>query len=222
MIEHVQANIMNSHVKIKNMILIEIRIYCFILFLMTVANFFSTIVILKQLNNASSIDNKTLFITEYLNKTVPNFKVSTIKAVYNSSIKNDDEAVLVNEYLNKTMPNFKVNVIVPVVNAIIGSHATLICSGNYDHEFCAFTSPIGITYNFSSRDESYENGRITKTDINAKECGMQIAKVIPNDNGIWHCNVKRAVEVKNRDQYYQVDDDEIILRTFYNEDLHGS
>ena len=65
MIEHVQANIMNSHVKIKNMILIEIRIYCFILFLMTVANFFSTIVILKQLNNASSIDNKTLFATNF-------------------------------------------------------------------------------------------------------------------------------------------------------------
>ena len=110
-----------------------------------------------------------------------------------------------------------------MVNAIIGSHATLICSGNYDHEYCAFTSPTGKTYNLSSRVDSYENGKIKRTDANAKECGMQIAKVIPNDNGIWHCNVKpvkTAVAVKNRDQYYQVDLDEIILRTFYDEDLH--
>ena len=189
---------------------------------MTVTNFFVTMVILKQLNSASSMrnDDKTLFITEYLNKTVPNFKVSNIRAVSNSSIKNDDKAVLVDEYLNKSMPNFKLNVIVPVVNAIIGSHATLICNGNYDHEFCAFTSPIGIDYDLSSADDSYENGRITRTDASAKECGVQIARVTPNDNGIWHCNVKKAVTVKNRDQYYQVDNDEIILRTFYDEDLH--
>ena len=171
------------------MILIEIRIYCFILFLMTVTNFSGIMVILKQLNSPLSMgnDNKRLFITEYLNETVPNFKVSNIRTVYNSSIKNDDETILVNEYLNKTSPNFKLNVIVPVVNAIIGSHATLICSGNYDHEYCAFTSPTGKTYNLSSRDDSYKNGRIKRTDANAKECGMQIAKVIPNDNGIWHC-----------------------------------
>ena len=42
------------------------------------------------------------------------------------------------------MPNLELNVIVPVVNAIIGSHATLICSGNYDHEYCAFTSPTAL------------------------------------------------------------------------------
>ena len=70
------------------MILIEIRIYCFILFLMTVTNFSGIMVILKQLNSPSSMgnDNKRLFITEYLNETVPNFKVSNIRTVYNSSI----------------------------------------------------------------------------------------------------------------------------------------
>ena len=189
MIEPVQDNIMNTHVKIKNMILIEIRIYCFILFLMTISNFLGTTAILKQLNSASSRgnDDKTFLITEYLNGNVPNFNVTNIRTVNNSSIKNDDETILVNEYLNKTIPNFKLNVIFPVVNAIIGSHATLICSGNYDHEYCAFTSPTGKTYNLSSRDDSYKNGRIKRTDANAKECGMQIAKVIPNDNGIWHC-----------------------------------
>ena len=82
------------------------------------------------------------------------------------------------------------------------------------------TSPTGKTYNLSSRDDSYKNGRIKRADANAKECDMQIAKVIPNDNGIWHCNVKTTVAFKNRDQYYQVDYDEIILRTFYDEDLH--
>ena len=185
------------------------------MFLMTISNFLGTTVILKQLNRASSRgnDNKTFLITEYLNETVPNFKVSNIRTVYNSSNKNDDETILFNEY-------FKLNVIVPVVNAIIGSHATLICSGNYDHEYCAFTSPTGKTYNLSSRVDSYENGKIKRTDANAKECGMQIAKVIPNDNVIWHCNVKTAVAVKNRDQYHQVDYDEIILRTFYDENWH--
>ena len=77
---------------------------------------------------------------------------------------------------------------------------------------------MGKTYYLSTKKDSFENGRITRIDTNAKDCGIEIAKVIPNDNGIWHCNVKTAV--KNRDQYYQVDYDEIILRTFYNEDLH--
>ena len=128
MIDLVQDNIMNTHMKIKSIILIEIRIYTFILFLMTVTKFLGTTVILKQLNSASSRgnDDKTFLITEYLNGNVPNFNVTNIRTVNNSSIKNDDETILVNEYLNKTIPNFELNVIVPVVNTIIGSHATLI------------------------------------------------------------------------------------------------
>ena len=58
---------------------------------------------------------------------------------------------MVTEYINKTTPNFKIGVIVPVVNTIIGSQAELIYSGNYNQQFCVFTSPMGTTYNLSTK-----------------------------------------------------------------------
>ena len=167
--------------------------------------------------NTASIDknDEITMITEYLNKT---FKFSNVRTVRNSTIKNYGKTIMVTEYINKTIPNFKLGVIVPVVNAIVGSQAELICSGNYDQQSCVFTSPIGTTYNLSTKKDSFENGRITRIDTNAKDCGIEIAKVNPNDNGVWQCHVPAAA--KNKDQYYQVDNDEIILRTFYDEDLH--
>ena len=51
---------------------------------------------------------------------------------------------MVIEYINKTIPNFKLGVIVPEVNAIIGSQAEIICSGNYNQQFCVFTSVVKI------------------------------------------------------------------------------
>ena len=192
---------------------------------MTVTYFVGTAIIFKEelknvTCNTTLIDknDEMTMITEYLNKTVPNFKVSNVKTVPNSSIKNDGATIMVTEYIKKTIPNFKLGVIVPVVNAIVGSQATLICSGNYDQQFCVFTSPIGTTYNLSTNNNSFENGRITRVDTNAKDCGIEIGKVIPNDNGVWQCHVHAAA--KNKEQYYQVDNDEIILRTFYDEDLH--
>ena len=77
---------------------------------------------------------------------------------------------------------------------------------------------MGTTCNLSTKKDSYENGQITRIDTNSKDCGIKIAKVIPNDNGVWQCHVHAVA--KNKDQYYQVDNDEIILRTFYDEDLH--
>ena len=154
---------------------------------MTVTYFVGTAIIFKEelknvTCNTTLIDNndEMTMITEYLNKTVPNFKVSNVKTVPNSSIKNDGATIMVTEYIKKTIPNFKLGVIVPVVNAIVGSQATLICSGNYDQQFCVFTSPIGTTYNLSTNNNSFENGRITRVDTNAKDCGIEIDKVIPN------------------------------------------
>ena len=192
---------------------------------MTVTYFVGTALIFKEelknvTCNTTSIDknDEITMITEYLNKTIPNFKFSSVRTVPNSAIKNYGETIMVTEYLNKTIPNFKIGVIVPVVNAIVGSQAELICSGNYDQQSCVFTSPMGKTYYLSTKKDSFENGRITRIDTNAKDCGIKIAKVIPNDNGAWQCHVHASA--KNKDQYYQVDNDEIILRTFYDEDLH--
>ena len=192
---------------------------------MTVTYFVGTALIFKEelknvTCNTTSMDknDEITMITEYLNKAIPNFKFSSVRTVPNSAIKNYGETIMVTEYINKTIPNFKIGVIVPVVNAIIGSQAELICSGNYDQQSCVFTSPMGKTYNLSTKKDSFENGRITRIDTNAKDCGIEITKVIPNDNGAWQCHVHATA--KNKDQYYQVDNDEIILRTFYDEDLH--
>ena len=103
--------------------------------------------------NTTSMDknDEITMITEYLNKTIPNFKFSNVRTVPNSTIKNYGKTIMVTEYINKTIPNFKLGVIVPVVNAIIGSQAELICSGNYNQQFCVFTNPMGPTYNFSTQ-----------------------------------------------------------------------
>ena len=75
--------------------------------------------------NTASIDknDEITMITEYLNKTIPNFKFSNVRTVPNSLIKNKGETIMFTEYINKTIPNFKIGVIVPVVNAIVGSQA---------------------------------------------------------------------------------------------------
>ena len=138
---------------------------------MTVTYFVGTALIFKEelknvTCNTASIDknDEITMITEYLNKT---FKFSNVRTVRNSTIKNYGKTIMVTEYINKSIPNFKLGVIVPVVNAIIGSQAELICNGNYDQQSCVFTSPMGTTYNLSTKKDSFENGRITRIDTNA-------------------------------------------------------
>ena len=169
---------------------------------MTITYFLGTAMIFKdELKNLTyktttiRNENKTINITEYSNGSIPDLNFNT------------------------PVPDFKLNVIIPVVSAMIGSQTTLTCSGNYDQHLCSFTSPKGKTYSLNSKFDSDENGRIRNANGNAKVCDILIVKVIPEDDGVWHCNVNAT---KNEGQYYRVDHDEVILRAFYDENLQAS
>ena len=167
---------------------------------------FGTVIIFdnfkEELKSLRCNNNDTSIV--YLNYSLPNFKPD------NKTIKNI-------EHLNDSIPDFKLSATMPVVSAIIGRQTTLICSGNYDKNSCTFTSPKGKIHILNSKFDSEEGGRITLADNNAKDCGILIAKVKPDDDGIWRCNAT----AKYGGRLYH-GHDKIILRAFYRENLPAS
>ena len=157
----------------------------------------------KEELKALKCNNKKTSIV-YLNHSLPDFKP-------------DNKTIKINEYLNEYIPDFKLSATMPVVNAMIGSQTTLICSGNYDRYSCSFSSPRGKIHILNSKFDSDESGRITPANNNAKDCSILIAKVKPDDAGLWRCNAT----AKYGGRLYH-GHDKIILRAFYRENLQAS
>ena len=105
-----------------------------------------------------------------------------------------------------------------MVTALIASEVLLICSGNHDKLFCSFKNPMAKSYVLNSKFSSDEQGRITPASVNnLKDCGLLIARVKPDDWGLWGCNITAKY-----DGQYHVGDSEIHLRVVYKEEYKGN
>ena len=129
--------------------------------------------------------------------------------------ENDNDTIDTIDYNNDSTLEYTLTTPKAKVAAEVYGEISLICRGNYDKEFCSFTSHLGKTYVLNNKYATDENGRIRAVDGSAKDCAIFIAAVKPIDEGNWHCNVT----TKKYGGRHHVGHKRIQVKTFYRDEL---